>query len=41
MDINNIQRQIGLRLKELRQTKGLKQEDLEQWGFSYRYYGKI
>lgn len=41
MDINDIQRQIGLRLKELRLAKGLRQEDLEKWDFSYRYYGKL
>lgn len=41
MDIGDVQRQIGLRLKELRLSKGLRQEDLDRWGFSYRYYGKI
>jgi len=41
MDNNNVKIKLGLRLKELRLAKGLKQEDLEQWGFSYRYYGKI
>ncbi|MBL6995797.1 helix-turn-helix domain-containing protein [Desulfobacula sp.] len=41
MDINILRRQLGLRFKELRLSKGLKQEDLENWGFSYRYYGKI
>ena len=28
MDISDVQRQIGLRLKELRLAKGLRQEDL-------------
>ena len=41
MDIHKIKRQLGIRFKELRLSKGLKQEDLEKWGFSYRYYGKI
>jgi len=41
MDTDDLKRKLGLRLKELRLGKGLKQEDLEQWGFSYRYYGKI
>ena len=41
MDIDKIKRRLGIRFKELRLSKGLKQEDLEQWGFSYRYYGKI
>jgi len=41
MDIENIKKKLGLRLKELRTAKGLNQEDLEPLGFSYRYYGKI
>ncbi|MEE4601874.1 MAG: helix-turn-helix transcriptional regulator [Desulfobacteraceae bacterium] len=41
MEIDRLKRQLGLRFKELRLSKGLKQEDLERWGFSYRYYGKI
>lgn len=41
MDITDVQRKIGLRLKELRLEKGLRQEDLERWDFSYRYYGKL
>ena len=41
MDTEKLKKQLGLRFKELRLSKGLKQEDLERWGFSYRYYGKI
>ena len=41
MDTGDIKRRLGLRLKELRSAKGLRQEDLESLGFSYRYYGKI
>ncbi len=41
MDIGVVQRQLGLRLKELRLAKGLRQEDLDRWDFSYRYYGKL
>ena len=41
MNIKDVQRQLGLRLKELRSAKGLRQEDLEKWDFSYRYYGMI
>ncbi|EMS78429.1 helix-turn-helix domain-containing protein [Desulfotignum phosphitoxidans] len=41
MDIKKLQKQLGLRLKELRLAKGFKQEDLEDYGFSYRYYGKL
>ena len=41
MDTDLIRRQLGFRLKQLRLAKGLKQEELEKWGFSYRYYGKL
>ncbi len=41
MDIDNLKKQLGSRLKELRRAEGLKQEDLEEHGFSYRYYGKM
>ncbi|MBA7570969.1 hypothetical protein ES708_12725 [subsurface metagenome] len=41
MDIETVKKQLGLRLKELRLARGMKQEDLEKWDFSYRYYGKL
>src|SRR5665647_1735482 len=41
MDIEAIKKQLGLRLKELRLARGLRQEDLEKWEFSYRYYGQL
>ena len=41
MDTDKLKTQLGIRFKELRLAEGLKQEDLEQWGFSYRYYGRI
>ena len=41
MDINVLKKQLGLRLKEVRLAKGMKQEDLEKWSFSYRYYGRM
>lgn len=41
MDIDTLKKQLGLRLKELRLAKKMKQEDLENYGFSYRYYGKM
>ena len=41
MHLDDIKKKLGLRLKELREAKGLRQEDLEPLGFSYRYYGKI
>ncbi len=41
MDIGEIKKKFGFRLKALRLDKGLKQEDLETFNFSYRHYGKI
>jgi len=41
MKIDQVQKQLGLRLKALRLERGLKQEDLEKWDFSYRYYGRM
>jgi transcriptional regulator with XRE-family HTH domain len=41
MDIDQIKTKLGFRLKALRLDKGLKQEDLENFNFSYRHYGKI
>jgi transcriptional regulator with XRE-family HTH domain len=32
---------IGKRLKEVRLSKGLRQEDMEKLGISYKYYQKI
>jgi transcriptional regulator with XRE-family HTH domain len=41
MKADTLRKQLGLRLKQLRIAKGLKQEDLEKWDFSYRYYGRL
>ena len=41
MDFNALKKRLGLRLKELRLERGLRQEDLEKWGFSYRHYGRL
>jgi transcriptional regulator with XRE-family HTH domain len=41
MDVEAIRKKIGIRLKELRSAKGLRQEDLDRWGFSSRYYGQL
>jgi len=41
MDTDKLKKQLGIRFKELRLSKGMKQEDLERFEFSYRYYGKI
>ncbi len=41
VDVKEVQKQLGLRLRQLRLAKNLRQEDLEKWDFSYRYYGMI
>ena len=41
METDTLKKQLGLRLKGLRLAKGFKQEDLNRWGFSHRYYGRI
>jgi len=41
MDTSELKKQLGNRLRELRSAKGMRQEDLEEYGFSYRYYGKM
>jgi transcriptional regulator with XRE-family HTH domain len=41
MDSDVLMKRLGLRLKALRLANRLKQEDLERFGFSYRYYGRI
>jgi len=41
MEISELKRQLGNRLRVLRSAKGMRQEDLEDYGFSYRYYGKM
>jgi transcriptional regulator with XRE-family HTH domain len=41
MKADTLQKQLGLRLKQMRIAKGLRQEDLEKWNFSYRYYGRL
>ena len=41
MDLEDTQKRLGLRFRQLRLAKGLRQEDLEQLGINFRYYGKI
>ncbi|BBO72706.1 hypothetical protein DSCW_01230 [Desulfosarcina widdelii] len=41
MDFNALKKRFGIRLKKLRLDRGLRQEDLEKWGFSYRHYGRL
>lgn len=37
----NVKKKLGLRLKEIRTARGMRQEDMEAHGFSYRYYGRM
>jgi len=32
---------LGRRIKKLRQKKGLRQEDMEDFGIAYKYYQRI
>jgi len=41
MELETFKKKLGLRLKELRLSKDMKQEQLEEFGFSYRYYGRM
>jgi transcriptional regulator with XRE-family HTH domain len=41
MEISELKRKLGNRLRVLRSAKGMRQEDVEDYGFSYRYYGKM
>ena len=34
-------RLVGRRIKELREAKGLTQEDMTRFGFEYKYYQRI
>ena len=39
--MENLSVLIAKRIKEIRKEKGLRQEDMEGFGFNYRYYQKI
>ena len=39
--MGNLAESIGKRIKWVRKAKGLKQEDMEGFGISYKYYQKI
>lgn len=39
--MDDFARMIGNRLREVRKEKGLKQEDMERFGLSYKYYQRI
>lgn len=41
MELETFKKKLGLRLRELRLSKNMKQEQLEEFGFSYRYYGRM
>lgn len=39
--MDNLKKLLGNRLREVRKAKGLRQEDLEKFGISYKYYQRI
>jgi transcriptional regulator with XRE-family HTH domain len=39
--MGNLAEFFGNRIREIRKLKGLKQEDMENFGLSYKYYQKI
>lgn len=41
MDLEDVQKRLGLRFRQFRLAKGLRQEDMEPLGINFRYYGKI
>jgi len=41
MELENAKKRLGLRLKEIRTARGMRQEDMEKHDFSYRYYGRM
>jgi transcriptional regulator with XRE-family HTH domain len=41
MDENNLANLIGRRLREIRVAQGLRQQDMEGRGISYKYYQRI
>ncbi len=41
MELDKFKKKLGLRLKELRLARNMKQEQMEEFGFSYRYYGRV
>jgi transcriptional regulator with XRE-family HTH domain len=41
MTDERLMRMVGKRVRELRLARGLKQEDMCQFGFEYKYYQRI
>jgi transcriptional regulator with XRE-family HTH domain len=41
MTDERLMRMVGKRIKELRLERGLKQEEMCQFGFEYKYYQRI
>lgn len=41
MEKGNLARILGRRLREIRTSKGLRQQDLQDKGISYKYYQRI
>jgi len=41
MNFENEAKRLGKRIQELRKKRGLRQEDMEEFGISYKYYQRI
>jgi len=41
MTDEELMRQVGKRISQLRQNRGLKQEDMCRFGFDYKYYQRM
>ena len=41
MKFITVSRKLGRKIQELRKAKGLKQEDMENFGIPYKYYERI
>ncbi len=39
--MSDLPKEIGKRLREIRKSKGLRQEDMEAFGLNYKYYQRI
>jgi transcriptional regulator with XRE-family HTH domain len=41
MNFENEAKRLGKRIQELRKKRGLRKEDMEEFGISYKYYQRI
>jgi len=41
MEFEELARKLGKRIQKLRKARGLRQEDMEEFGIPYKYYQRI